>query len=63
MQELDPDTGEGEIAGVAPVRTDAPSSVGARIDVVRDGMALVDADGVLQVLDLATGEVGAAWGR
>jgi outer membrane protein assembly factor BamB len=63
LQELDPDTGEGEIAGVAPVRTDSPTSVGARIDVVRDGQALVDADGVLQVLDLATGEVGVAWGR
>ena len=63
VQELDPDTGEGEIAGVAPVRTDTPTSVGARIDTLRDGRALIDVDGVLQVLDLATGEVGAAWGR
>jgi hypothetical protein len=48
---------------VAPIRTDSPTSVSARIDTVRDGMALVDADGILQVVDLSTGEVGAAWGR
>jgi len=63
VRELDADTGEGEIAGVAPVRTDSPTSVSARIETVPDGLALVDADGILQVIDLATGEVGAAWGR
>ena len=63
VAEVDPDSGEGGIVGVAPLRTDNPTSVGARIDTVRDGRALIDVDGVLQVLDLATGEVGAAWGR
>ncbi|HEX7131951.1 MAG TPA: PQQ-binding-like beta-propeller repeat protein [Iamia sp.] len=60
---IDPETGDGEIVGVAPVRTDSPTSVSARIDTVRDGLALVDAGGVLQVVDLSTGEVDAAWGR
>lgn len=60
---IDPATGEVEIAGVAPVRTDSPTSSSARIDTVRDGQAVVDADGRLQVVDLTTGEVGAAWGR
>lgn len=63
VSELAPDTGEGGVVGVAPVRAENPDSVSARIDTVRDGKALVDADGVLQVVDLATGEVGAAWGR
>lgn len=63
VSEVDLDSGEGGIVGVAPLRTDSPTSVGARIDTVRDGRALIDVDGVLQVLDLATGEVGAAWGR
>ena len=63
VSEIDLASGEGDIVGVAPIRTDAPTSVGARIDTVRDGRALIDVDGVLQVLDLATGEVGAAWGR
>jgi outer membrane protein assembly factor BamB len=61
--EIDPDTGAGEIVGVAPVRTDSPTSVSARIDTVRDGLALVDAGGVFHVVDLSTGEVAAAWGR
>jgi hypothetical protein len=37
--------------------------VSVRIDTVRDGRAVVDADGVLQVVDVTTGEVGASWGR
>ncbi len=63
VSEIDPASGEGEIVGVAPIRTDSPTSVGARIDTVRDDKALVDVDGVLHVLDLATGEVGTTWGR
>jgi hypothetical protein len=57
------DTGEGAVTGVSSIRTDSPTSLSVRIDTVRDGLALVDAGGVLQVVDLATGEVGVAWGR
>lgn len=63
VAEVDLGTGEGDVAGVAPVRTDSPTSSSARIDTVRDGHALVDVDGVLHVLDLRTGAVVAAWGR
>jgi hypothetical protein len=63
VSEVDPASGEGEVVGVAPLRTDTPTSAGARIDTVRDGLALVDVDGVLHVLDLATGAVGTTWGR
>ncbi len=63
LLDVDLADGEAETVGVAPLRAENPDSVSARIDTLRDGHAVVDADGVIQVVDLGTGAVGAAWGR
>jgi outer membrane protein assembly factor BamB len=63
VESIDPATGEGEVVGVAPVRTDSPMSVGVRLDTIRGDDVLVDADGVFHVIDLTTGAITVAWGR